>query len=217
MRSLTEACAPPRRRRSALCCVERRARLQRRSNVDVGVRPIVPGARVGFRPRAPPKRARRCNSLTMLRTDILSSVPTSDNNRRNAFVRSRPQSGADFRPRSRICILRLLTFRLQALVPVTAAACLAAGFAGSTPVTITSRQRQIPPLHRHATLHLSGRWTWSTPVVQGRAVDLIQVNYFKDPGSARGRSTRPSAVPSIFARSAGPPPRTCALKIAGSR
>ena len=98
-----------------------------------------------------------------------------------------------------------------------AAACLAAGaLAGSTPVTITqadSGKTFRVSLHRHATLHLSGRWTWSTPVVQGRAVDLIQVNYFKDPGFSAW-TIDPAFRGTVHIRSVGRPAcRTCALKI----
>jgi hypothetical protein len=52
-----------------------------------------------------------------------------------------------------------------------------------------------------ATLRLSGRWAWSYPRVSSRSVELVPVEYFRDPGfsewivpTARGSATIRSAT-----------------------
>src|SRR5215471_15285862 len=77
--------------------------------------------------------------------------------------------------------------RFQAVLAALIVAVVApvAGASSSRPVVITqadSGKTFLLEVGARTELHLSGKWSWSTPVVRGRAVDLIQINYFRDPG-----------------------------------
>jgi hypothetical protein len=77
--------------------------------------------------------------------------------------------------------------RFQALAAALVVACLAPAAGASSSRLLVITQADSGKTFRlvagsHAELHLSGKWVWSTPVVRGRAVDLVQISYFKDPG-----------------------------------
>jgi hypothetical protein len=59
-------------------------------------------------------------------------------------------------------------------------------------------------LGAHTTLHLSGKWSWTGPRVDGRAIELVQINYFRNPGfSAWSIDARKAGTAHI--RSSGSP------------
>jgi len=77
--------------------------------------------------------------------------------------------------------------RFQALFAAVVAACVipAADASSARQLVITqadSGKTFLLKVGARAELHLSGKWNWSTPAVRGSAVDLVQINYFRDPG-----------------------------------
>ena len=109
--------------------------------------------------------------------------------------------------------------RFQAGFAALAVACAAsaAGASSARPLVITqadSGKTFLLKVGARAELHLSGKWSWSTPVVRGRAVDLIQTNYFRDPGYS-GWTIEPKARGTARIRSNGSP--TCHACSRGAR
>jgi len=98
---------------------------------------------------------------------------------------------------------------MQALAAVVVVACVApiAGATSSRQLVITqadSGKTFRLAVGAHAELHLSGKWTWSTPVVRGNALDLVQINYFRDPGYS-GWTIDATARGTARVRSSGSP------------
>ena len=100
--------------------------------------------------------------------------------------------------------------RMQALLVVLVAACVIAVTAATASRQLVITQSDSGKTFRlvvgaDAEFHLSGRWTWSEPVVHGQAVDLVQINYFRDPGYS-GWAVDPKAPGRVTIRSKGPLP-----------